>query len=90
VVGGQRADRVTGVFKTGAARPAQKDGGAVAPTFTDEHNACRSAYTALMTGEYTLLDVPGAGVTVIWSWTLQGDGSAVINSRSFVNDLFFG
>ena len=38
---------------------------------------------------YTLMDVPGAGVAVIWSWTF--DRSAVLDgNQAFVDSVTFG
>ena len=66
--------------------PANKHGiPEVAPTFANESG--QAAYGRDLTGEYTLADVPGAGLTVVWSWTRDGadltPNQAVIDSISF-------
>jgi hypothetical protein len=47
-------------------------------------------YRANLTGQYTLLDVPGAGVTVIWSWTLNHDDHALAGNQAGIDGLSFG
>ena len=84
-LGGLPAWHVTGSLKAGARLPAIKAGYA-APTFRTTGSG-QAAYGPLLTGEYTLADVPGAGVTVVWSWTLSGEdltpNQALIDSLSF-------
>jgi hypothetical protein len=84
-LGGQVAWHVTGSLKPGAWLPVIKAGNA-APTFRTTGSG-QAAYGHLLRGEYTLLDVPGAGLTVVWSWTLSGEdltpNQAVIDSLSF-------
>jgi hypothetical protein len=89
VVGGLPAWRVTGSLRPGAPLPASKSPFAVAPTFrADEATA---GYATNLTGDYTVLDVPGAGLTVIWSWTTSpGDPTVVQGSQSTVDALSFG
>ena len=57
-----------------------------APTFRTAGSG-QAAYGRKLSGEYTLADVPGAGLTVVWSWTLSGEdltlNQAVIDSLSF-------
>ena len=76
---------MTGSLKPGARLPATKAGNA-APTFRTTGSG-QAAYGPLLSGEYTLVDVPGAGLTVVWSWTLSGEdltpNQAVIDSLSF-------
>jgi hypothetical protein len=88
-VGGRRAWRVTGHLKPTATLPAAKPGvGAVAPTF---HAAGVSmGCNRTLTGDYTLLDVPGAGVTVIWSWTLNGPRTLLAGNQAYVDGMSFG
>ena len=84
-LGGLSAWHVTGSLKAGARLPAIKAGNA-APTFRTTGSG-QAAYGPLLSGEYTLVDVPGAGVTVVWSWTMSGEdltpNQAVIHSLSF-------
>ena len=85
-LGGLPAWRVTGKLKPDAALPADKKSiQEVAPTFFNESG--QAAYGRDLTGEYTLADVPGAGLTVVWSWTREGadltPNQAVIDSISF-------
>lgn len=91
-VGGLRAWRVSGQLKPGAALPALKNGSRmVAPTFKSAMDSNSNAgYATDLTGEYTLLDVKGAGVTVIWSWT-QGHGTrALAGNQAYIDGLSFG
>jgi len=87
-VGGRAAWRVSSDLKPGAALPAEKNGtGPVAPTFTDTpYNT--AGYRPGLTGQYTLLDVPGAGVTVIWSWSNSSQG--LISNQAYIDGLSFG
>lgn len=87
-VGGRAAWVVTGDLKPGALLPAAKADGAAVPTFGND--AATSAYGVRLAGEYTLLDVPGAGVTVIWSWTSPGTRAALDGNRAYVEGLSFG
>jgi hypothetical protein len=43
-------------------------------------------FSRYLTGDYTLLDTPGAGVTVIWSWTMHQPRSALAGNEAFVDD----
>jgi hypothetical protein len=77
---------VTGSLKPGAALPAAKDSiGDVAPTFVNATG--QAAYGKHLTGEYTLADIHGAGLVVVWSWTLEHDdltpNQVLIDSLSF-------
>jgi hypothetical protein len=82
---GLPAWHVTGNLKAGARLPAFKVGDA-APTFKTPGGG-QAAYTLALRGEYTLIDVPRAGLTVVWSWTLSDEdlapNQAVIDSLSF-------
>ena len=49
-----------------------------------------SGYRPNLTGQYTLLDVPGAGVTVIWSWTLNHGNQVLAANQAFIDGLSFG
>ena len=88
-VDGRPAWHVTGELKPGAALPAPKENGDVAPTFGRAHNDSMG-YRADLTGQYTLLDLPGAGVTVIWSWTLNHPDRVLAGNQAFIDGLSFG
>jgi hypothetical protein len=67
-VAGRTAWTVTGVLRHGAELPAAKPGDRpVAPTFAGER--IRTGVAPWLPGAFTLVDQPGGGVTVIWSWT---------------------
>jgi hypothetical protein len=90
-VGGLPAWRVTGKLRARAALPAPKGStvGSVAPTFTDGGGGTLGVNKTLV-GDYTLVDVPGAGVTVIWSWSDAGDYSVLPANQAYVDGLSFG
>jgi hypothetical protein len=96
-VGGRPAWRVTGQLKPGAALPAQKNGtGQIAPTFTGggpDTPANRGyggpGYAPNLTGDYTLLDLPGAGLTVIWSWSTNPQHPALAGNQAYIDGLSF-
>jgi hypothetical protein len=87
-IGGRTAWLVTGDLKDGAPLLAVKDGNAAAPTFAD--SPATAAYSPTLTGEYTLVDVPGAGVTVIWSWAPAQIKGNLTESLAYANGLSFG
>ena len=87
-VGGRPAWRVAGELKPGAGLPATKSNDSVAPTFTGTR--WNAAYSPRLTGSYTLVDVPGAGVVVIWSWTTDTDPQALMGNQDFIDGLTFG
>jgi hypothetical protein len=87
-VGNLSGWRVTGDLKRGAVLPATKHIGWVAPTFADEDGGT-AGYRPGLTGAYTLVDVPGAGVTVIWSWSANGK-SPIPDDHQFIDGLSFG
>jgi hypothetical protein len=89
-VGGRPAWHVTGDLKRGVALPAAKAGGNVAPTFGGGRLGGGAGYRPGLTGQYTLLDVPGAGVTVIWSWTMNHGKQALAGNQAFIDGLSFG
>lgn len=88
-VGALTAWHVSADLKPGAALPAPKAGGNVAPTFGRAYNDSLG-YRKNLKGEYTLVDVRGAGVTVIWSWTVNHPDSALIANQTFIDTLSFG
>jgi len=85
---GRIAWRVTADLKPGAALPAAKSDWSVAPTFVG--GPVTEGYRQALNGEYTLLDVPGAGVTVIWSWSLGQGPGATLKNQDYVDSLTFG
>jgi hypothetical protein len=80
--------RVSGELKSGAKLPADKSGTAVGPTFLD--TACTAGFAPNLFGNYTLFDLPGAGVTVIWSWTIESDHAIIADNQTFIDGLRFG
>ena len=79
--------QVKGDLKPDAALPASKIIGSVAPTFAADDGT--DGYRPGLTGDYTLVDVPGAGVTVIWSWSFNGE-STLRGNQAFIDGLSFG
>jgi hypothetical protein len=89
-VGGRKAWRVSGQLKPGAALRADKGGeGPVAPTFGNKDNI-EMGYNDELVGDYTLVDVPHGGVTVIWSWTVGHARDELEGNEPFVDSLSFG
>jgi hypothetical protein len=95
-VDGRRAWTVSAQLAPGARLPAEKLAeGAVAPTFTEglpSANILRitMGYHRNLTGDYTLVDVPGAGVTVIWSWAHRQPRAHLAANQPFIDGLSFG
>lgn len=86
-VGGRKAWRVSGDLRPDVTLPASKDGEPAAPTFLD--GDATAAYSRTIIGEYTLLDLPGAGVTVIWSWAVDHASQVLADNQSLVDGLTF-
>jgi len=86
-VGGRPAWRVTGGLRRGAALTAHKNMLPAAPTFASGGGT--AAYWAGLHAEYTLLDAPGGGLVVIWSWTLDHPASELAANRALVAGLVF-
>jgi hypothetical protein len=86
-VGNLTGWQVTGDLRRGAALPASKEIGPVAPTFAVPGGT--AGYRPGLSGNYTLVDVPGAGVTVIWSWSANGR-SPIPDDHDFIDGLSFG
>jgi hypothetical protein len=87
-VGLLEAWRVTASLRPGAPLTASKDQFTVGPTFKNDGST--AGFATNLTGDYTVLDVPGAGLTVIWSWTTQpGDRSILDASQDAVDGLAF-
>ncbi len=89
-VGGREAWRVSATLKPDAQLQAVKAGAgsAVAPTFVGS-GSTSAAYGDRLNGDYTLVDVPGAGVTVIWSWTQLPDLDVLKDNQAYVDGLSF-
>lgn len=87
-VGGLHGWRVVAQLRDGARLRAVKGGLDVAPAFVGHTG--NAGYGTDLKGDYTLVDVPGAGVTVIWSWTLQPDRQVLDGNQRFVDGLSFG
>ena len=83
-VQGRPAYQVDIVLKKGAPLLGMHNTDPAAPTF----GTGMAAWSTLK-ARYTLMDVPGAGVAVIWSWTF--DRSAVLDgNQAFVDSVTFG
>ncbi len=83
-VGGKPAYQVDVVLKKGAPLRSMHNTDPAAPTF-----GSGMAAWGTLKARYTLLDVPGAGVTVIWSWTF--DRFAVLGgNQAFIDSVTFG
>lgn len=86
-VGNITAWRVSATLKPGAALRATTYR-SVAPTFAVDDGTM--GYRPTLIGEYTLLDIPGAGVTVIWSWSQDHPASALAGNQILIDKLRFG
>jgi hypothetical protein len=87
-VGGRTAWLVSAELRPGVLLPADKDGQAAGPTFKD--GRATAGYTKILIGQYTLLDVPHAGVTVIWSWSESDAAHPLVGNQAYVDGLRFG
>jgi hypothetical protein len=82
--------QVSGQLKPGASLPAVYPSvGRVAPTFAGTGD-CHAGYGPDLFGTYTLVDVPGAGVTVIWSWTIDKNHALIAANQALIDGLSFG
>jgi hypothetical protein len=91
-VDGRPAWRVVAALKPGAPLRADKlTEGRVAPTFIDVHTTAvggtTMGYNRTLLGEYTLLDIPGAGVTVLWSWALDLPRTQLAGNQRLIDSL---
>lgn len=86
--GGRTAWEVTGSYRSGAELPALKDGVKVAPTFSGGH--AKMAYAPNLAGSYTLVDQPGGGVTVIWSWVSGSAPPDLPGNQVMVDEILAG
>ena len=85
-VGGLTAYRVEVALKPGAPLLGTHDANPAAPTFVGT-NTQMGAWGNLR-ARYTLVDVPGAGLTVIWSWTLDNP-TALAGNQAFIDSISF-
>lgn len=88
-VDGLAARQVAGELKRGARLPAESNNNPIVPTFAG-HGDCHAGYRSDLFGNYTLVAVPGAGVTVIWSWTTDTNHTLIAGNQDFINRLSFG
>jgi hypothetical protein len=89
-VDGFAGRQVSGELKVSAELPAPKAPvGFVAPTFAGQ-GYCDAGYSPGLYGSYTLVDVPGAGVTVIWSWTVESNHALIAGNQALIDGLTFG
>jgi len=92
-VGGRTAWLVVGSLRSHAALPAVKGSDLkVAPTFVRPSNVGTFAAGVApdLPGEFTLVDQPRAGVTVIWSWSYRGTPALLIRNRDMVTAILTG
>jgi hypothetical protein len=88
-LGGLPAWRVSAQLKPGASLPAPRgEFESVAPTFIS--GAATAGYKPGLSGDYTLVDVPRAGVTVIWSWSGHPGKQALTGNQAFIAGISFG
>lgn len=88
VVGGRTAWRVSGVLKPGAKLLAWKESHAAAPTFA--LSTSTTGYWPGLVSEYTFVDVPNSGVTVIWSWAVNEHTRVLKDNQPLIDGLQFG
>jgi hypothetical protein len=80
---------VSATMRPGTRATAQIGAERGVPTFAD--NASRSWFGPNLTSaDYTLLDLPGGGVALIWSWTLDHNPAALAGNAGYVQGLSFG
>jgi hypothetical protein len=89
-VDGLAGRQISGELKPAAELPADYPSvGQVAPTFTGNGD-CHAAAGRGLFGTYTVVQVPGAGVTVIWSWTINRDHALIAGNQPLIDGLSFG
>jgi hypothetical protein len=92
-IGGLTAYQVDLALKPGAALLGRHGTDPAAPTFTNTGGNMGMGRTGgwggLVRARYTLVDVPGAGVTVIWSWTL-GPSALLDGNQAYIDSITFG
>lgn len=86
-LGSRTAWLVRGTLRPGAALPATK-GYPVAPTFAN--GSFTAGVGPGLRGTYTLVDQPGGGVAVIWSWQFGEDRLHLAGNREFIDSLRIG
>ena len=84
---GLPAWRVTPTVRPGAAMPVTKGDFPAAPTFAG--TAVTITSSPDVPAEYVLVDVPGAGLTVIWSWSYGHGPTVLAANRAYVDALRF-
>jgi hypothetical protein len=88
-VDGRPAWRVSGQLRPGADLPAFKGGvGNVAPTFKGLTGT--EGYNHSLSGDYTLVQLPHAEVTVIWSWAFEHSRARLAGNQAYIDGLSFG
>ena len=87
-LGGLVAWRVTADFRPGSTLGFYRSAPPRAPVFANEFASV--GFSDDLKGECTLVDTPGSGVTVVWSWTYGQPKSAILANRPFVAGLSFG
>ncbi|MDQ1605078.1 MAG: hypothetical protein QOE01_2923 [Actinomycetota bacterium] len=60
----------------------------VAPTFKGRSGT--EGYNRALTGDYTLVQLPHAGVTVIWSWAFEHSRARLAGNQAYIDGLSFG
>ena len=85
---GRTAWRVTGTLKPGAKLTTRKTAQMVAPTFFG--GTAKAGYWPGLVAEYTLVDVPGSGVTVIWSWAVYEHSRVLRANQPLIDSMHFG
>jgi len=90
-VGGFPAYRVHVVLKPGArlVGPAKGDGAPTAATFASGVS-WSAASESMNDSTYYLLDLPHAGLTVVWSWTFGSSPEDAAAREAYVQALHFG
>jgi hypothetical protein len=92
-VGGRTAWLVEGALRSHATLSASKSADImVAPTFSGATTPGNftAGVAPDLPGEFTLVDQPGGGVTVIWSWSYRGTPSLLTRNRAMVTAILTG
>ena len=88
-IGGRHGYLVDVALRPGADLPATKAGHPAGITFTAGHGSA-AVSAQLKRARYVLIDVPGAGVAVIWSWTYGGPVSDLEVNQPLADSVRFG
>ena len=86
-LGSRTAWLVRGTLRPGAGLPATK-AARVAPTFAN--GEFTAGVGPLLRGTYTLVDQPGGGVVVIWSWHFGQSRPLLAGNRELIDSLRIG